>query len=429
LLDRQWTLRYFNKPCFFIEEASTLKLPIFTGTLDLYIAEINRFPILTPEEEFKLAMRLKKDNDMEAAEKLIVSNLRFVVKIAHEYRSYGFKLADLIQEGNIGLIHAVKKFDPEKGYRLISYAVWWIRAYIQNYLIKSWSIVKIGTTQAQRKLFFKLNQARKQLETISKKNPEFSEIADSLGVKGSDVAEMDLRMGARDLSLNKLIGDDGETSHLDFLTHDGDNQETSVIKDYERELVEHNIGGALATLNERERYIIQHRIMLNNTMEIERIVNEEQNKKVESNDEKERSRFDRIRAYKQLVEEGKGDDINQINKIAQKGETVTSAKEAIQAEEAILRKAKEDIIEFKRAIRSSDREENIAKTLQEIGDRYNIPRELVRQIREQALKEDIAKTLQEIGDKYNITRERARQIEKQALKKVQLALPHLKEDH
>lgn len=406
-----------------------MKLPIFTGTLDLYIAEINRFPILTPEEEFKLAMRLKKDNDMEAAEKLIVSNLRFVVKIAHEYRSYGFKLADLIQEGNIGLIHAVKKFDPEKGYRLISYAVWWIRAYIQNYLIKSWSIVKIGTTQAQRKLFFKLSQARKQLETISKKNPEFSEIADSLGVKGSEVAEMDLRMGARDLSLNKLIGDDGETSHLDFLTHDGDNQETSVIKDYERELVEHNIGGALATLNERERYIIQHRIMLNNTMEIERIVNEEQNKKVESNDEKERSRFDRIRAYKQLVEEGKGDDINQINKIAQKGETVTSAKEAIQAEEAILRKAKEDIIEFKRAIRSSDREENIVKTLQEIGDRYNIPRELVRQIREQALKEDIAKTLQEIGDKYNITRERARQIEKQALKKVQLALPHLKEDH
>ena len=134
-----------------------MKLPVVTGTLDLYITEINRFPLLTPEEEFKLAMRLKKDNDMEAAEKLIVSNLRFVVKIAHEYRNYGFKLADLIQEGNIGLIHAVKKFDPEKGYRLISYAVWWIRAYIQNYLIKSWSIVKIGTTQAQRKLFFKLS--------------------------------------------------------------------------------------------------------------------------------------------------------------------------------------------------------------------------------------------------------------------------------
>jgi RNA polymerase sigma-32 factor len=381
-----------------MEEARALKLPVVTGTLDLYITEINRFSLLTAEEEFKLAMRLKKDNDMEAAQKLIVSNLRFVVKIAHEYRNYGFKLADLIQEGNIGLIHAVKKFDPEKGYRLISYAVWWIRAYIQNYLIKSWSIVKIGTTQAQRKLFFKLSQAKKQLETISKRNPEFSEIADSLGVKGSEVAEMDLRMGTRDLSLNEFINDDGDTSHLDFLTHDGDNQEVSLIKHEERSLVKRDIAGALATLNERESYIIRHRVMSDNPEEeIERIVNKEQNKKVRSNDKKERSRFDRIKAYKQLVDEGKGNDINEINKIAQQGETVTSAKEAIKAEEAIIMKAREDIIKFKNANRSSDREK------------------------------DIAKTLQEIGNKYNITRERARQIEKQALKKVQLALPYLKE--
>jgi RNA polymerase sigma-32 factor len=381
-----------------MEEARALKLPVVTGTLDLYITEINRFSLLTAEEEFKLAMRLKKDNDMEAAQKLIVSNLRFVVKIAHEYRNYGFKLADLIQEGNIGLIHAVKKFDPQKGYRLISYAVWWIRAYIQNYLIKSWSIVKIGTTQAQRKLFFKLSQAKKQLETISKRNPEFSEIADSLGVKGSEVAEMDLRMGTRDLSLNEFINDDGDTSHLDFLTHDGDNQEVSLIKHEERSLVKRDIAGALATLNERESYIIRHRVMSDNPEEeIERIVNKEQNKKVRSNDKKERSRFDRIKAYKQLVDEGKGNDINEINKIAQQGETVTSAKEAIKAEEAIIMKAREDIIKFKNANRSSDREK------------------------------DIAKTLQEIGNKYNITRERARQIEKQALKKVQLALPYLKE--
>src|SRR5512145_3156414 len=160
-----------------------MKLPTVTGSLDLYIAEINHLRLLTPEEEFKLAVQLKESNDTEAAEKLIVSNLRFVVKIAHEYRNYGFKLADLIQEGNIGLIHAVTKFDPHRGYRLISYAVWWIRAYIQNYLIKSWSIVKIGTTQAQRKLFFKLSQTRKQLESMSGNNPEFSEIAESLGVK------------------------------------------------------------------------------------------------------------------------------------------------------------------------------------------------------------------------------------------------------
>jgi RNA polymerase sigma-32 factor len=248
-----------------------LKLPVVTGTLDLYINEINRFPLLTPEEEFKLAVRLKKYNDMEAAEKLIVSNLRFVVKIAHEYRNYGFKLADLIQEGNIGLIHAVKKFDPYKGYRLISYAVWWIRAYIQNYLIKSWSIVKIGTTQAQRKLFFKLSQAKKQLESLSKTKPEFAEIASSLGVKGSEVAEMDLRMGSRDVSLHEYIGDDGENSHIDFLAFEGDDQEVSLIKNEERSLVKDNIIEALTTLNEREKYIILNRVMADNPETLQEI--------------------------------------------------------------------------------------------------------------------------------------------------------------
>jgi len=248
-----------------------LKLPAVTGTLDIYIAEINRFPLLTPEEEFALAMRLKKDNDLQAAEKLIVSNLRFVVKIAHEYRNYGFKLTDLIQEGNIGLIHAVKKFDPEKGYRLISYAVWWIRAYIQNYLIKSWSIVKIGTTQAQRKLFLKLGQAKKQLETISKRNPEFGEIAESLGVKDTEVAEMDLRMGSRDLSLNELVSDDGDSSHLDFLTQEGDNQETALIKHEERSLIKRDIAGALAKLTERESFIIRHRVMADDPLTLQEI--------------------------------------------------------------------------------------------------------------------------------------------------------------
>jgi RNA polymerase sigma-32 factor len=248
-----------------------LKLPAVTGTVDLYINEINRFALLTPEEEFKLAVRLKKYNDMEAAEKLIVSNLRFVVKIAHEYRNYGFKLADLIQEGNIGLIHAVKKFDPYKGYRLISYAVWWIRAYIQNYLIKSWSIVKIGTTQAQRKLFFKLSQAKKQLESISKTKPEFAEIASSLGVKSSEVAEMDLRMGSRDVSLHEFIGDDGENSHIDFLAFEGENQEVSLIKNEERSLVKQNITAALTTLNERETYIILNRVMADNPETLQKI--------------------------------------------------------------------------------------------------------------------------------------------------------------
>jgi len=248
-----------------------LELPVITGTLNLYIAEINRFSLLTPEEEFKLAVRLKKYNDVAAAEKLIVSNLRFVVKIAHEYRSYGFKLADLIQEGNIGLIHAVKKFDPYKGYRLISYAVWWIRAYIQNYLIKSWSIVKIGTTQAQRKLFFKLSQTKKELETLSRKNPEFSEIATSLGVKDSEVAEMDLRMGSRDVSLNEIVNDESSNSHIDFLAYEGDNQEVSLIKDEERSLVQRDIAGALANLNERESYIILNRVMADDPKTLQEI--------------------------------------------------------------------------------------------------------------------------------------------------------------
>jgi len=248
-----------------------LKLPVVTGTLDLYISEINRFPLLTADEEFKLAVQLKKYNNVAAAEKLIVSNLRFVVKIAHEYRSYGFALADLIQEGNVGLLHAVKKFDPYKGYRLISYAVWWIRAYIQNYLIKSWSLVKIGTTQAQRKLFFKLSQTKKELETLSKKNPEFGEIATSLGVKGSEVAEMDLRMGSRDVSLNEFINDDGDSSHIDFLTYKGDDQESSLIKKEEMSLAQRDIAGALTNLTERENYIIRNRIMADNPKTLQEI--------------------------------------------------------------------------------------------------------------------------------------------------------------
>jgi RNA polymerase sigma-32 factor len=252
-------------------EGASLELPAVTGTLDIYIAEINRFPILTLEEEFKLAVRLRKNNDMAAAEKLVVSNLRFVVKIAHEYRNYGLKLSDLIQEGNIGLMHAVKKFDPYKGYRLISYAVWWIRAYMQNYIIKSWSLVKIGTTQAQRKLFFKLTQEKKRLEALSQKSPEFGEIAESLGVKVIDIEEMDLRLSHRDLSLDATLGENGEMSHIDHLTYEGEDQETSLIKKEELSLVKRNIAGALAQLNEKEKYIIKHRVMADNPLTLQEV--------------------------------------------------------------------------------------------------------------------------------------------------------------
>lgn len=248
-----------------------MQVPAVTGTLDVYIAEINRFAVLTAEEEFELAVRFKKYNDMEAAEKLVVSNLRFVVKIAHEYRNYGMKLPDLVQEGNIGLMHAVKKFDPYKGYRLISYAVWWIRAYIQNYLIKSWSLVKIGTTQTQRKLFFKLGQARKTLETLSANHAEFSEIAEALGVKAEEIEEMETRMGSRDLSLNTIVNDEGESTHLDYLADDGEDQETSLIRKEEMSIVQRNIAGALAKLNDKESFIIRNRVMADNPLTLQEV--------------------------------------------------------------------------------------------------------------------------------------------------------------
>jgi len=218
--------------------------------MDIYIADINKFPVLTMGEEFRLAVRLRKYNDMESAEKLVVSNLRFVVKIAHEYRNYRVRLSDLIQEGNIGLIHAVKKFDPYKGYRLISYAVWWIRAYIQNFIIKSWSLVKIGTTQLQRKLFFKLGQLKTKLEQLSEKKPEFAEIAASLGVKTSVLQEMDSRMNNRDVSLDAYVSEEREARHMDYLVCDGEDQEMALIKKERMELDKRNITSALTELTE-----------------------------------------------------------------------------------------------------------------------------------------------------------------------------------
>jgi len=156
-----------------------------------YLRQINLLPLLTPEEEFKLAARYRKYNDREAAEKLVTSNLRFVVKVALEYKTYGIKLLDLIQEGNIGLMMAVKKFNPYKGYRLISYAVWWIRAYIQNFIIRSWSLVKIGTTQAEKKLFYKIGKVRKALEAYGENEAKYEHVATELDVTRDDIIEME----------------------------------------------------------------------------------------------------------------------------------------------------------------------------------------------------------------------------------------------
>lgn len=248
-----------------------MNLPEVSNALDIYVSQINRFPILTAEEEFKLAVRYRKESDLEAAERLVVSNLRFVVKIAHKYRNYGVKLLDLIQEGNIGLMHAVKKFDPYKGYKLISYAVWWIRAYIQNFVIKSWSLVKIGTTQAQRKLFFKLNQTKRKLQKLSRKKPEFKEVAELLNVKESEIEEMDNRLNNRDLSLDASISDEGESTYIDYLVYDGEDQEKALIKKEETALVRKNIEHELSKLNDRERYIARNRIMADTPETLQKI--------------------------------------------------------------------------------------------------------------------------------------------------------------
>src|SRR5215208_5093780 len=185
-----------------------------SSTLDQYLREINRVALLTVGEERRLAREFRGKNDTKAAHRLVEANLRFVVKVAFEYRSYGLRMADLIQEGNIGLMKAVQKFDPDKEIRLISYAVWWIRAYIQNHILKSWSLVKIGTTQAQRKLFFSLARTRRELDRTSVEHGADSDgrdenkIAKKLRVKTSEVDEMAQRMEGRDLSLDAPMGDD-----------------------------------------------------------------------------------------------------------------------------------------------------------------------------------------------------------------------------
>jgi RNA polymerase sigma-32 factor len=238
---------------------SSAYLPVASDTFVHYMAQINRFDLLSREEEYELASRYRESGDIEAAHKLICANLRFVVKIAQEYRAYGIRMLDMIQEGNIGLMMAVKKFDPERGIRLISYAVWWIRAYIQNYIIRSWSLVKIGTTQTQKKLFFKLNQARAAvLRLTGSENAE--QIAKDLEVRDVDVEEMALRMSARDASLDVEL-DGADHCLIDSLADERQNQEELLLLSEKEELLSIRVGAALKTLNERERRIVEERIL------------------------------------------------------------------------------------------------------------------------------------------------------------------------
>jgi RNA polymerase sigma-32 factor len=256
---------------------SRSSLPTAADSLNLYLAEISKHPLLSAEQEQSLARAYVKKGDSRAAHLLVTSNLRFVVKVAHEYRSYGFKMSDLIQEGNIGLMKAVQKFDPEKGIRLISYAVWWIRAYIQNYILSSFSLVKVGTTQAQRKLFFSLARTKRELDKASAEHgadsdgEDVAKIAKQLGVKPSEVEEMTQRMGSRDFSLDAPLGDEGGFAHVDLLADDGPAHDDELSAAQEATLLQGGVAAAVAQLDPRERYIIEQRVLRDHPITLKEI--------------------------------------------------------------------------------------------------------------------------------------------------------------
>jgi RNA polymerase sigma-32 factor len=252
---------------------STLNIPVTTDTFDHYMVQVNRFDLLSVEEEYELASRHMQAGDTEAAHRLVCANLRFVVKVANEYRGYGLRLLDLVQEGNIGLMMAVRKFDPERGTRLITYAVWWIRAYIQSYVMRSWSMVKIGTTQMQKKLFFKLAQTRKALRNLTG-TEEIEDIARELDVKEDVVVEMTQRMGSRDTSLDVELTEGEGYTLLSTLKDEGESQEEMLLAQEEQQLNVQKTTAALAELKPRERHIVEQRILADTPSTLQDLANE-----------------------------------------------------------------------------------------------------------------------------------------------------------
>lgn len=246
-------------------------IPITTDSFSRYLSEIRSFPLLDEQEEHRLAVRLFEENDLSAAQALITSNLRFVVKVAAEYRNYGMKMLDLIQEGNIGLMLAVRKFNPYRGFRLITYAVWWIRAQIQSYIVSSWSLLKIGTTQAQRKLFFKLKQAKNAIRSMTgSDDSDLPATALSLDVRETDVEEMELRlMGEVSLDAELAPGEGG--SLLEELVDDRPNQESQLGDLQEQQELRQIVAGAISRLGEKEQFVVKERIVADDPMTLQEI--------------------------------------------------------------------------------------------------------------------------------------------------------------
>ncbi len=243
---------------------SSRGVPALTGEggLSRYLSEIRKFPLLQPEEEYMLAKAWREHEDSDAAKKLITSHLRLVAKIAMGYRGYGLPVSEIVAEGNVGLMQAVKRFEPDRGFRLATYAMWWIRAAIQEYILRSWSLVKIGTTAAQKKLFFNLRKAKTNINALEEGDltPEHvAELSDKLGVSANELVDMNRRLSAPDSSLNAPMKAEGESEWQDWLTDDTLDQETRMAESEELGERKGLLAAALGELTERERDIIEAR--------------------------------------------------------------------------------------------------------------------------------------------------------------------------
>ena len=250
------------------------KLPVIVpeGNLSSYLQEIRKFPMLEYDQEYMLAKSWREHEDLEAAHKLVTSHLRLVAKIAMGYRGYGLPVAELISEGNVGMMQAVKRFDPERGFRLATYAMWWIRAAIQEYILHSWSLVKMGTTAAQKKLFFNLRKLKGQIKAIEEGDlhPEHvTKIAEALNVPEADVVSMNRRLSAPDHSLNAPLRIDGDGEWQDWLVDEGEDQETMLAESEEMTQRRALLQSAMTSLNKRERHILEQRRLSENPTTLE----------------------------------------------------------------------------------------------------------------------------------------------------------------
>ena len=249
---------------------STSKSLAPSDPVQSYLAELRKYPLLSREQEFDLAKKYYDSHDPSAAQALVTANLRFVVKVAAEYSRFGARMIDLIQEGNMGLMHAVREFNPYKGVRLITYAVWWIRGYIQEYLMKQYSLVKIGTTQNQKRLFYQLQKEMKALESMGN-NPDMKLIATKMGIPENEVIEMSQRMSGRDVSLDAPIDDESSFSLKDLQKTSGIGLDDQLANEEQLQILKEKIGEIIPTLNAKEKYILEERILADEPLTLQEI--------------------------------------------------------------------------------------------------------------------------------------------------------------